>query len=158
MYDEDEVHNGGVGLPYDEVVRACHERQVAHVAIYGYSRGGGATYDLTSGLHDNEAIDAEISGWIDAIESALIGHDSETRRPPFSGFHVNYYQRTGSPGIPITLMGNALGDPMPGDFQMNVTTAGWTDAASNPLNHFTIDDDVRVMDGVRNRIEATVPR
>ena len=155
MYDEDEVAAGGHGAPYEEVIESFFARGVIYVAVYGYSRGGGATHDLSDALH-NSGIDPEFTGYCDAIESGIIAHDAETRRPPGSGLHVNYYQR--HEGGVLDLLGDATVGIQPGDIQVNATAAGWTDAAGNLLTHFTLDDDDRVLDSIRNQIKSAIPQ
>lgn len=46
MTDEDRVAADGSGRVYNEVVNAIENRSVRELAIFGYSHGGGSTYDL----------------------------------------------------------------------------------------------------------------
>jgi len=124
MYDEDVVSGSGEGQAYDEVVSAIQERGVTSVAIYGFSHGGGSTYDLSKRLDDNRAsigvFAIVYTAYIDGIENdSSFDLDSETRLPPSSAYHVNYYQRNFFSGL---TMGNAV----PGaDVDVNVTQQSW---------------------------------
>jgi len=154
MYDEDEVTADGHGAPYEEVIEAFLARGVVHASIYGYSRGGGATYDLALAL-SGSGIDPNVTGYCDAIESGITARDAETRRPPGSGLHLNYYQQ--HEGGVLDLLGDATAAPQTGDIQVNTTTQGWADASSNLLTHFTIDDDSRVLNGIKDQITSAIP-
>lgn len=55
MFDEDVVAADGIGQAYDETVTAIRDRGVSQAAIYGYSHGGGSTFDLADRLDVNRA-------------------------------------------------------------------------------------------------------
>ena len=111
MRDEDEVESDGTGLVYDEVVNAIQNRDVRELAVFGYSHGGGSTYDLCERLVDTTSLSpfsVGFTAYIDGIENGgsdlmdtvlktLFGVDSDTdpemRRPPASDFHLNIYQK-----------------------------------------------------------------
>jgi len=98
MYDEDVVSSSGAGQAYDEVVRAVSQRGIGVVSIFGYSHGGGSTYDLAERLANNAgsigAFTVPYTAYIDGIENdSDIDLDSERRLPPGTQYHVNYYQR-----------------------------------------------------------------
>ena len=152
MYDEDAVDEQGaddpdVGRPNNEVVSARNDRGVTQVAIYGYSHGGGSTYLMVNRLWNQEQIRVDFTAYIDAVrDEAEAGMDArqETRRPPESAFHANYYQE----GVtnPLSgffdagLDGGPIEDILAGDFQIDVETepagAPWQPNAT----HYTVDD------------------
>ena len=55
MRDEDEVESSGAGRVYEEVVNAIQKRSVRELAIFGYSHGGGSTYNLCERLNESRA-------------------------------------------------------------------------------------------------------
>lgn len=124
MYDEDVVASDGTGAAYDEVVSAIQRRGVSSVAVYGFSHGGGSTYDLCRRLDDNSifigAFDIVYTAYIDGIENdGTFDLDSETRLPPSTAYHVNYYQRNIFSGL-------TMGNSVPGaDVDVNVTQQSW---------------------------------
>ena len=56
MFAHNQIQSTGRGAAYDEVVSAVLNRNVDNVAIFGYSWGGGATYELSQGLSTNTAL------------------------------------------------------------------------------------------------------
>jgi len=95
MYNEEvgvDADNGG-GAAYDEVLSAVQDRVVNDVAIYGYSHGGGATYNLASDLTAAN-ISIDFTAYIDAVTQG--GTSQETGLPLGTGFHANYYQPNGA--------------------------------------------------------------
>jgi hypothetical protein len=149
MYDEDVVDPfDGEGLAYDEVVRAVQWRGVVQVAIMGYSRGGGATYQLAERLHRNTVpgdltditnlFAVPYTAYIDAITSYTAG--AENRRPLLSAFHCNQYQTN----LPLR------GGPSGGNDDMDRTNLG--------VVHGTIDDHATVRRLVRTRLGQIVNR
>jgi hypothetical protein len=149
LFDEDKVTSDGTGLPYNEIKTATQPtlgRGVSQVAIFGYSRGGGATFDLVNALYTKLQIKARVTGYMDAIKSSNAA--SEIRRPTQSQFHINYYQtkRSGlalSAGAPTTgLLGT--------DVQQNISGTG--------IDHFNVDDDARTQSGFLTNIKAKLLR
>ncbi len=161
MYDEDVVAwSGGAGLAYDEIVAAIQDRGVTQVAIFGYSHGGGATYELANRIYrntlpqsDSDRLDDITSpftmpytAYVDAITQETIG--AENRRPPMTAFHVNLYQTNS------IASGGLTGGPANGDDDFDVTTRQW----GINLDHFTIDDEPNVRNWVKMRLEQKVAR
>jgi hypothetical protein len=141
MYDEDVVGSSGTGAAYTEVVRAVTARGIGTVAIFGYSHGGGSTHDLSNRLNVDRAgigtFDIVYTAYIDAIRnSSDIDINAETRLPPSTAYHVNYYQRND-----FFLRGNAVAGA---DVNVNVNTTPW----GGSLGHTTVDDHPNVRDGV----------
>ncbi|MDI6809939.1 MAG: hypothetical protein QME66_13385, partial [Candidatus Eisenbacteria bacterium] len=111
MYNEDSVAGNGAGATYDEVISAIQHRNVNQVAIFGYSHGGGSTHDLAERLDNNRgtigAFTIPFTAYVDAVTQGAI--TQENRRPPGSGFHVNFYQEGsladgGLDGAPLTIL------------------------------------------------------
>jgi hypothetical protein len=151
MYDEDDVNSSGAGAAYDEVVRAVSQRGIGIVAIFGYSHGGGSTYDLAERLAINAgsigAYSLPYTAYIDGIENdSDIDIESERRLPFGSQYHVNYYQRED-----FFIRGNSV----PGaDVDVNVSNTSW----GAGVQHTGIDDLAQVRSGVRDPLLARVPR
>lgn len=144
MYDEDDVGSDGGGPVYDEVVRAIQRRDVHAVAIFGYSHGGGSTYDLAERLNNNRAgigtFTLPYSAYIDGImNSSDIDIRSEDRLPPATQYHVNYYQRNDF---------FIKGDDVPGA-NVNINVGGG-------ISHGEIDDQAGVRSGVQDALVAHV--
>lgn len=133
MYAHDQVSSSGAGAAYNEVVAAVTWRNVDYVAIYGFSWGGGATYELAKGLQANASIQGQYTlpytAYIDAITHNSIG--SERRLPAASQYHDNIYQRRD-----WLLRGNSVS----GANNLNVTNTSW----GKKLLHTTIDDNATV--------------
>ena len=97
MFDEDNVAADGSGPVYDEVVNAIQNRSVNDVAIYGYSHGGGSTYDLADRLDLNRAdigvFEITWSSYVDSVSNnSDLDVAQELRRPPSTAYHANHYQ------------------------------------------------------------------
>lgn len=162
MYDEDDVDYGGAGTTYNEVVNAIKYRNVNQVAIYGYSHGGGSTYLLANLLNNNRGIigtfTIPFTAYVDAVEDEFFGDaNQEHRRPPTSGFHVNYYQEgvTWPPwdaNFDGGLDGGPINNPPGADFELDV------DSPTPTETHMTVDDDATVLNGVETRLTPRVNR
>lgn len=154
MYDEDVVPSSGAGAAYNEVVSAIQRRAVTHVAIYGYSHGGGSTNDLARRLDTNRAsigaFSLDFTGYVDGVDNdSDFDIDPETALPPTTGYHANYYQH---PGCSFPQL---CGGPIAGaDLNVNVTATPW----GSSLTHFTIDDAPNVLQGIRDLLTAHVAR
>jgi cysteine-rich repeat protein len=151
MYDEDDVSSSGAGAAYDEVVRAVSRRGIGIVSIFGYSHGGGSTHDLANRLNTNRAsigtFTFPYTAYVDGIRnSSDIDIASETRLPPSTAYHVNYYQRDD-----FFIRGNSVGGA---DVNVNVNSTPW----GSSLDHGAIDDHVNVRDGVLQPLLVRVPR
>jgi hypothetical protein len=149
MHDEDDVTADGSGSVYDEVVNAISHRMVDKVSIFGYSHGGGSTYDLSERLDNNRAgigvFDIVVTSYVDSVQNdSDFDVDQELRRPPSTGYHANHYQ-VGSftdiflDGGPVP---NSFGWPEsnPTPSGLNVETAPWGSGAT----HFVVDDYAEV--------------
>ena len=151
MYDEDHVDSSGAGTVYDEVVSAVSRRGIGIVSVFGYSHGGGSTHDLANRLDANRAsigtFTMPYTAYVDSIRnSSDIDIASETRLPPGTAYHVNYYQRNDA-----FIRGNSV----PGaNVDINVTSTPW----GSGLVHGGIDDHPNVRDGVLQPLLVRVPR
>ena len=87
------------------------------------------------------------TAYVDAIRNASdIDIASETRRPPTSAYHVNYYERND-----FFIKGNSV----PGaNVDVNVNSTPW----GADLDHGGIDDHPNVRDGVLQPLLVFVPR
>lgn len=151
MYDEDDVSSNGSGPVYNEVVSAVQGRGIGSVAIFGYSHGGGSTHDLSNRLNNNRgsigSFSIDYTGYVDAIRnSSDIDINAETRLPPSTAYHVNYYQRND-----FFLRGNAV----PGaDVNVNVNDTAW----GAGLGHGSVDDHPNTRAGVMDPLVARIAR
>ena len=162
----------GTGAAYSEVVNAVNNRRVTSVSVFGYSWGGGATYNLVDRLVADAAagkiqnpFSIPYTAYIDAVQHDFFAFGAaEIRRPPASQFHVNYFERIGTPDQNLNVMGNSVAGS---DFELNVNTANWGRA----IDHYFIDDDLGgpdnealgvagriVLNGVQSRFLARVSR
>src|SRR5262249_34282686 len=140
------------GQAYNEIVAAVQKRAISHLAIYGYSHGGGSTTDLAQRLDANRAsigaFTLDFTAYIDGIQNdSDIDIDPETALPPSTRYHANYYEHPGWGFLQL------CGAPVPGaDLNVNVTTTPW----GSSLTHFTIDDAPQVLQGVLDLLVAHV--
>jgi hypothetical protein len=130
MFAHDKVSSTGRGAVYDEVTSAVLKRNADNVAIFGYSWGGGATYDLTKALAANTKLKPAgyklvFTAYVDGIRHNAIS--SETRLPVGTAYHDNFYQRSD-----FLLEGNSVAKA----HNTNVTNTSW----GRSLSHTTIDD------------------
>ncbi len=137
MYDEENVANANT-----EVDSAVAHRSVSQVAIFGYSWGGDAAFDVADHLNGNtNAFTIRYTAYVDAINNPYeLLHVSQDQRPTNTLWHANYYQRTAY----YTLRGDAIVTPPGANFETNLTATGVT--------HLNIDD----LDVVRNGIFSGV--
>ena len=147
MYDEDNVGSDGSGSVYNEVVRAIQSRGISVVAIFGYSHGGGSTHDLAQRLDSNRGslgtFTFPYTAYIDGIRnSSDIDITSETRLPPGTLYHVNYYQRND-----LFIRGNSVSGA---NVDVNVSDTG--------VVHTEIDDLETVRSGVQDPLVQHVSR
>ncbi len=132
MFAHGQVQSTGKGAAYDEVVSAVLNRNVDNVAIYGYSWGGGATYELSAGLNANKSLapagyKLRYTAYIDGIRHNSIS--AETRKPVGTAYHDNFFQRKD-----FFLKGNSVS----GANNINVTNTTW----GKNLVHTSIDDNL----------------
>ena len=130
MFAHDKVTSTGRGAAYNEVVSAVLKRNADNVAIFGYSWGGGATYDLTKALAANTKLAPAgyklvFTAYVDGIRHNAIS--AEARLPVGTAYHDNFYQRND-----FLLEGNSVA----GAHNTNVTQTTW----GKSLTHTTIDD------------------
>lgn len=149
VHDEDDVAADGSGPAYTEVVNAIMNRKVDRVAIFGYSHGGGSTYDLSERLDVNRAgigiFEIVVTSYVDAVQNdSDIDVDQELRRPPSTGWHANHFQAGNLSDF--FLDGGPVPNSNPAPTGLNVETTPWGAGAT----HFQVDDFVQV----RNYIEV----
>lgn len=157
MYDEDNVSPDGSGSVFNEVVDAVSHRGVDRVAIFGYSHGGGSTYDLADRLDAQRAgignFEIEFTSYVDAVgNSSDIDISQETRRPPSTGLHANHYQH--GTLFELFLDGGPVTNSIPPPTGLDVETTPW---GANST-HYTVDDYVQVRSFIEaNLIGAMLP-
>lgn len=130
---------------------------VNKVAIYGYSRGGGATYWLAQGLSDGVVANPPLitssyslvfTSYLDGIQESLWQTGNpEIRRPSGSLFHTNQYQRND------VLRGEYM--PSADD---NFDRSSLTSAPGIKVDHVTMPNHLEVIDFLKTRIRQKVPK
>jgi len=158
MYDEDNVTADGSGAVYDEVVNAVQNRAVAQVAIFGYSHGGGSTYDLAERLDIFRAgigvFEIEFTSYVDSVSNnSDVDVGQELRRPPSTLYHLNHYQH-GSFFEDFGLDGGPVPDSNPPPTGLDVETTPWGATST----HFEVDDYVQVRELIQTSLESLVLR
>ncbi|GJM23956.1 MAG: hypothetical protein DHS20C16_03710 [Phycisphaerae bacterium] len=158
MFDEDVVSPNGSGAAYDAVADAIVNRQVDEVAIFGYSHGGGSTYDLADRLDVNRAglgmFSIVYTSYVDSVENdSDIDTSMELRRPPSTGFHLNHYQH-GTLFEDFFLDGGPVPNSNPPPTGLDVETTPWGASST----HFEVDDFVEVRSLMESTIESSVTR
>ena len=151
MRDEDEVSPVGTGPVHDEVVNAIQQRSVGRLSIFGYSHGGGSTYDLCDLLLGTPgSFTVDYTSYVDGVEN---GSDTdlaqELRRPMGTAHHVNHYQH-GSLFVDLGLDGGPVPSSFPAPTGLDVETVFWGASAT----HFTVDDYFQVTDYIRINLES----
>ncbi len=157
MRDEDEVSRDGSGNVYDDIVNALQTRSVEELAIFGYSHGGGSTYDLCNRLDANRAaigtFSINFTSYVDGIENdSTIDTDMELRRPPTTNFHANHYQ-SGS-FHDLFLDGGPVDDSEPPPRGLDVETVTW----GRDATHSEIDDFEEVRNFIQEALQDRVRR
>jgi hypothetical protein len=158
MFDEDNVSATGAGAVYDTVADAVQQRMVDQVAIFGYSHGGGSTYDLADRLDVNRAglgiFTIGYTAYVDSVSNnSDIDTGQELRRPPSTAHHVNHYQR-GSFFEDLGLDGGPVPNSVPPPTGLDVETTPWGAGA----DHFEVDDFVEVRSLMESELIARIPR
>lgn len=149
LFSHEQVGDNGLGAAYDEVVSAVLKRNADDVAIYGYSWGGGATYNLTVALNANAALAPAgyrlaYTAYVDAFRrSSFLGLSAETRKPVATAFHDNFYQRKD-----WLLKGSSVF----GAYNINVTNTTW----GKNLSHTSIDDNATLQSLLVNNLMTRV--
>ena len=162
---DDDVANRGRGAAYEEVKNAINNRRVTIISAIGYSWGGGAAFSLVDRLRIDRnanpniitsAFTVAFTAYIDAVRH-VNQWAPETRRPPYSAFHANYFQRTDL----LRFRGSFTQDSRAGEPNLDVNTEEW----GVDLRHRTIEDDValprsngrivllRVRDGLKDKVQ-----
>ncbi|MCA8981217.1 MAG: hypothetical protein H6831_15970 [Planctomycetes bacterium] len=158
MSDEDFVSSSGAGAVYDEMVNAIQYRGVDELAIFGYSHGGGSTYDLCERLSTVGAglpsHTIEFTSYVDGVgNNSDIDTSQETRRPIGSAYHANHYQH-GSFFQDLGLDGGPVTNSLPPPTGLDVETTPWGASAT----HFVVDDYAQVVDFILVNLEARLAR
>ncbi len=158
LYDEDNVSPTGAGSIYDEIVNAIQHRGVEQVVSFGYSHGGGSTYDLADRLDANRGsigtFSIPFTSYVDSVEN-----DSDTdtamelRYPPSSLYHANHYQH-GSFFEDLGLDGGPVPGSDPPPTGLDVETTPWGASAT----HFLVDDYQQVTDFIAANLDVRVTR
>ncbi len=155
MFDEDLVSADGSGPVYNEAVTAVRDRLVSRVSIFGYSHGGGSTYDLADRLDLNRAgigvFEIRATSYVDAVENdSDFDVSQELRRPPSTGYHANHYQNGSLSDF--FLDGGPVPDSNPPPTGLNVETTPWGAGST----HFQVDDFIQVRSYIEAAIETAV--
>jgi len=143
LYDEDNVSPNGSGIVLNEAVTAISSRLVDEVSIFGYSHGGGSTYDLAERLDNDRPgiglFEIAVTSYVDGVENdSDFDVSQERRRPPSTAYHANHYQ-VGTLGD-FFLDGGPVPSSDPPPSGLNVETTPWGAGAT----HFLVDDYVEV--------------
>jgi hypothetical protein len=146
LYAHDQVQSSGQGAAYNEVKNAVLNRNVDYVAIFGYSWGGGATYELSVGLKNTPVLAGKYqltyTAYVDGIRHGSIS--AETRLPAGTQWHDNFYQRKD-----WLLRGNSVAGAKN---NVNVTLTAW----GKSLVHTTIDDHATLQSILVNNLMTRV--
>lgn len=158
MYDEDGVSADGSGVVFTETASAIRDRGVGIVAIFGYSHGGGSTYDLAELLDVSRpalgVFEIQFTSYVDSVSNnSDIDTAQELRRPPSTAFHLNHYQH-GSFFEDLGLDGGPVVNAIPPPTGLDVETTPWGASST----HFEVDDFVQVLDLLRQSLESAIPQ
>lgn len=158
MFDEDVVGPDGSGLAYDTVADAIQNRLVDEVASFGYSHGGGSTYDLTDRLDATRAglglFTIVYTSYVDSVgNNSDVDTAMELRRPPSTGYHLNHYQH-GTLFEDFFLDGGPVPNSNPPPTGLDVETTPWGSSST----HFEVDDFIQVRSLMESSIDANVSR
>lgn len=170
LYHEKKVESGGPNNAKADIMRAVSEQFVKEIAIVGFSWGGGSTFVLANSLKGeaimSEPFNAKISftGYIDAIvdSTTLELADSETKWPPGSKYHVNYFQQNTFRSLGV--IGAATDpDPVTGLQAENINVTSWLHynprtRKNETMVHTSIDDDEEVLKGMREKLTSKLPK
>ena len=154
-YDVHGVDNGTGQPAYSEISNQANKCSVNSLGVFGYSHGGGQTYitcNLLSGALGICSI--KFTGYVDAIAhtgpfNGTANFFAETRFPPGSAYHWNYYQRKDS-----LLCGNSVSGAA---VNLNVTTTSW----GSSLVHAGANAIVakpQVQTDLQSAVESHVPK
>jgi len=144
-----DVHNyvdSPSSVGFDEIKSAVTKRDVDHVALIGYSHGGGSVYDVSVDLDaDPTTFNLDFTAYLDAVAQPLA--NPETHRPVNTAFHVNYYQEI-QPGE--TPFQGAASLPAGAGYEDNV------DQPTATESHLTIDDETSIQTAIINYLKSKV--
>lgn len=157
IHDEDDVAADGSGPAYNELVAAISQRRVSGVAVFGYSHGGGSTYDLSDRLDNNRAgigvFEIAVTSYVDGVENdSDFDVQQELRRPPSTAYHANHYQ-VGS-FSDFFLDGGPVPNSDPTPSGLNVETTPWGAGAT----HFLVDDYAQVRGFIETNLVGRLSR
>jgi hypothetical protein len=156
MYDEDNVAPDGSGSVYNEIATAVQHRGVGEIAIFGYSHGGGATYNLSNRLDFDRpglgVFEISFTSYVDSVRATSdIDTAQELRRPPSTVYHLNQYQH----GVFLEdfgLDGGPVPDSHPPPTGLDVETTPW----GAGCDHFEVDDFLQVRMLIEQELETWV--
>ncbi|MBI5865434.1 MAG: hypothetical protein HZB38_13190 [Planctomycetes bacterium] len=156
MYDEDGVAADGTGIVFNEAATAIRDRGVGTVAIFGYSHGGGSTYDLADLLDISRpalgTFEIAYTSYVDSVSNnSDIDTAQELRRPPGTAYHLNHYQH-GSIFEDFGLDGGPVPNSNPPPSGLDVEMTAWGASAT----HFQVDDFAQVLDLIQASLEAAI--
>jgi hypothetical protein len=160
LHNEDDIATNGSGTAYNQVYNAVRNEDVSQVAIIGYSHGGGDVYYLANRLNSDGTkigtFSIAFTAYVDSISNSS-DYDTtpETRRPPGSLVHMNYYR---SQGIwsELYLHGAPTVPSLPTDFQLDVLTTPWGANATHSTGSNAIDNLPQVLGGIQGGVLANV--
>lgn len=157
MHDEDDVNASGAGPVFNKVVDAIQNRQVDGVAIFGYSHGGGSTYDLAEKMDIERAgigvFEIVVSSYVDSVgNNSDFDVAQELRRPPSTGYHANHYQVGGFGDF--FLDGGPVPNSNPPPTGLNVETTPWGAGS----DHFAVDDFLEVRQYIQTNFVSRLAR
>ena len=122
---------------------------VRDIGMFGHSHGGGATHDISKKLNDTRSslgsFGINFTGYMDAIQhdGGTFDPAAETRYPPSSLYHWNYYQRH------LSIRSNAVTGAA---VNLDVNTTTW----GSSLGHTSIDSDPTVQKDLHSAIKTHV--
>lgn len=157
MRDEDEVAADGAGPVYTAIVNAIQHRSVGELAIFGYSHGGGSTFDLCERLNTFRAtigtFTIGLTSYVDGVQNdSDVDLDRELRKPPSSAYHANHYQRGSFSDFFLDGGPVPVSEPPPSG--LDVETIFWGAGAT----HFVVDDFDQVRDFILLNLQPRVRR
>jgi len=158
LYDEDVVAADGSGAAYNAVANAIQNRLVDTVAVFGYSHGGGSTYDLAERLDLNRALlgvfTITYTSYVDSVSNnSDVDTAQELRRPPATGYHLNHYQH-GTLFEDFFLDGGPVPNSNPPPTGLDVETTPWGATST----HFQVDDYIQVRSLIESTLDTHTPR
>jgi hypothetical protein len=116
--------------------------EVSDIGVFGYSHGGGSTYDTTLFMGQ-----VNYTGYIDAIRNNFfdINPFAEERYPTGSSYHVNYYQSNW-----------VLTNPPLAGAKTKTPGANVEVDLTSSTKHDTIDDSPIVSSGIKSTLKGKI--